>query len=405
MEKLLLTILIATFGSLLLHIFYRIIESRWPDNYFTTTQLVEYTVSRNWLRYTAFRIAPPYAIAVLIGTLCIRAQVNISPTLILCATIHLLNTSIRAVVTSWLNKMLRIRLFVANLASIAFVAFAFSAAGYTARWWLPYVPGPDKYIEVLATGGVAAALIFYLQKFTSGEVDLDLVIRRYFAWLPTHLAIHIDRTCAKYRVDHDLVTAIVITEWAQRPAWIRQVERLSPFGIAKTHGLMQAAQRRGASDEESIEAGVRNLAGSIIPRHFSTFGQDSLIEFYLEKHNKGIDFIQFASSVLQKNPNGYYNQTEYVAKDGRPGIRSKTPRRVGDNWTITGDVCLEVTLEIQSDDPRTLEWNLIENTNGTRRTWEARCSIHTKSLQIYGYGSLPTRPNEGTKCTYQIQLS
>lgn len=54
-------------GALTLYYYYRLLQSKWPNNYFTATQYVDYVVSIGAIRYSLFRLAPPYVVIVVVG--------------------------------------------------------------------------------------------------------------------------------------------------------------------------------------------------------------------------------------------------------------------------------------------------------------------------------------------------
>ncbi len=406
MREILFIIAVSAFGATLLSMFYSIVKARWPESYFTTRQLVDYTISHNWMKFVGFRSIPPYAIGLLVGSLAIRLDISLAWTLLTCGLMHIMTTTVRASVLDWRYKSVRSRLLLANFSVTVFVGSTFVVAYFTARPLFRFIPGPDKYIEVVATGAVAAAFMYYLHQLTSQHVDVDMVVKRFREWVPDELESHIDNTCIKYRVDYDLAMSIIVTEWAQRPGWIRHVERLAgQFGLSKTFGLMQSSNTRSATDIESITIGVQNLAGAVLPRQYGGAFRHSLAEYYLEKHNRGSEFAQFALSVLSANPSGFAYQGSYVANDGRPGLRANDPVRNGDVWTIEGDVCTEVERLRVRTTPREVHYELnVEDTESTRKRWSIELPLYVESIRMVGSGDLPSRPSEPDDCSIEINF-
>jgi hypothetical protein len=316
------------------------------------------------------------------------------------------STSVRATFRSWSYRPLRRRLLLANSAVAIIVFAAFWGASRTSIWWYKYIPGPDKYVEVIATGAIAAAFTFYLQRLTSGYVNVEMVVKRFQEWLPGDLRKHIDQECSRYRVDPDLVEAIVITEWAQRPPWIRRLEdALGLFGLSRTYGVMQASRKRGASDIESISVGVKNLAGAVLPRQYGNFCKPALVQFHLERHNRGAEFSDFATGVLFACPTGYAIHSPYVAHDGRAGIRAKQPVRDGETWIIEGDIGKEIdSLTVWNQDSNFVhDWAIVPSEFG-RRTWKIRCTVYDDKIMVQGVGDLDYRPREPRDCTIEVNL-
>lgn len=385
-------------GALLINLFFAVAKTRWPGHYFATSQILDHAISSSWVRYGLFRTLPPYVLGTLTAAVAMRYGVSAGWTLTICGATHLSSTTGIAVVHQIRAQTLRRRLALAHLGVAAVTICALWVASLTSRWWFPLTPGPDKYVEVALTGLVAAIAVHYLQKMTHQSVDISRIVASITRQIPTDLKRHLSHECARHRVDFDLAYAILITESVQRPRWIRLIERAGGVvGLAETHGIMQSAKLRSSTDKESISAAIETLAGATLRRRMG-HAKPAEVEFQLEKHNKGREFQEFASSVFVTLSSTYAGLSSQVGADGSPALRIFERQRVGDRWRLTGDVSEEIDVVVFVDKgkmSRILSLSLPEGENDyLRRTWQARISISIDSVLAIGFDRLALQPKE-----------
>ena len=168
-------------GALLLHIFFRGLQHRWPEHYFSMEDVVDPVVSRGPLRYLAFRALPVYFTAVLLqGTL---AQLGGRPVLgtVYLTALHLIDTNGRALFVALRGRILRGGSLPAASIYFQFVtavvaATASTVAYFTFDLWLPLIPDPHELSAAVWTGLFAAVLAAYVQRLSSKRASLRSLV-------------------------------------------------------------------------------------------------------------------------------------------------------------------------------------------------------------------------------------
>ncbi|WP_424189760.1 hypothetical protein ACOBQX_13770 [Actinokineospora sp. G85] len=401
-----LILIVGAVGACLLSAFYSVVKVRWPANYYSSSDLVDEAVSQSPLRYAVFRCAPPYVIGVLAATTAMRYGISFSWTLTVLFALHAALTSGRSIVASHYRGTLRLNQVVMDVVVALIAAIALWLAERSARWWLPLMPGPDKYVEVLLTGVVVAVIVHQLQKMTSyNENSSAGRAAEQLAHLPAELREHTLREAARHQVDFDLALAILATEAAQRPKWFRRAERAVPG--ARTFGVMQYSTDRFDSDKESITEAMHNLAGASLKRTNSWI-PSAQVEYQLERHNSSTSFVEFASTVFQYLHTSNCSAT--VGSDGNPRIRVTAVQRVGDHWSITVDASPDVVLIcIVHGHPDTVHNPNAGVVGELRRSVEFTTSIMNTSVNIAALGAVPSGADDEDLSsllvdTYRINL-
>jgi hypothetical protein len=378
------TLLIGTSFALVLQLFYSMVRSKWPANYFSTRQVVEYKLTLGWSRYLLFRGLPTYIAAVLAASTAVNLNFNPTWSVVVLGLAHVGLTVVRSFVESVRARPVRVSVIVADLAVLALIFVSLGLARVSVSYWLPLVPGPDKYVEVLLTGALAAAFMHHVSNLTSSQLDMSAVVDGFLKSMSPAMKKRIAKYCALYRVDERLIHTVLLVESIQRPRWFRRIERvLGRVGLASTHGLMQASNDRKVSDEESLKVGIENLAGSVLIGGQGGFPRESLIRSYLDKHNESSEFQDMVIDALSYMNGNYLPASQYIAEDGSPGIRVKDVRQSGSEWIVTGDAGKEL------DD--IVAYNLDDSAIGLielsatpdspmRKTWEFRCEIRVEQL-------------------------
>lgn len=388
MKDVLLPVLVGMAGALLINMFYSVAKVRWPESYFATSQILDRSISSSWLKYSIFRLVPPYSIGVLTGAVAIRYHVSVGWTLFVCGSVHLTSTVGRALLLGIRKRSLKARLVIAYIGVMVMAAFAIWFAERTTYWWFPHTPGPDKYVEVALTGLVAAVAIHYLQRMTQQSPNLDQLVSAFRKRMPPDLFRHLVTECARNAVDYDLAYAILITEATQRPRWIRSMERVAGAArLSTTHGIMQSSRDWRVSDETSISEAIINLSGAAIRRR-NGHPREVEIKYHLERHNKGREFSEFATEVFWALHNRYVGVSSYLGADGSPGLRVLERRREGGQWRIEGDVSLEIGLVVVVEDAAKVNVLAVTSATGAneflRRTWQVKVSISLDSIVVLG---------------------
>jgi len=398
---------VATVGALVLQMFYGMVRVRWPANYFSTRQIVDYKISMGWSRYFIFRFTPPFVIAILVCSVALRLQISVVWSAIVCACLHAFFTVGRAFRADVFARRLRLAVLAADTAVLFIIAGAFLLGALSSRFVLPVMPGVDKYIEVALTGITAAILVHYLREWTTGTLDVKSAAERVLAKIPEVSKLYIKAKCVQHRVDPDLAFAIVVTEIIQRPAWFRAIERFPIFRkIVKTHGIMQAAATAtGEVDLVSIGNGVEALSGAVLPRQYGAYPKAPILEYHLDRHNLGSEFQQFATEVFFALGQSEFPQSQYVGNDGAPGLRVLQKKRKGEWWVISGDCASEIRYVIAVMDGVAVSSPLFRGfSDYFRMSWTLKVSIHAENVHLEGIGGIKGRSDEPVDCTVKVHL-
>lgn len=325
-------------GTLTLFCYYRLLQSKWPNNYFTTTQYVDYVVSIGAIRYSLFRLAPPYVVLVVAGATASRYGNDAGWAVLFCGVGHILSTSGWSILANMRAQHMRRGGFVLDVLVGIALALVTLSAYLTYSLWLPLVPTIDKFTEVLLTGVVAAVVVLQLQKLTRRGVDVAEATNRQLATLPKDLINTVNTSAEEFGVDQNLALSVVITEAIQRPAWLRWSERLAGrFHLAETFGVAQATRDWTASDAESVRQAVKSLSGRPFIRGRSGHVSTAILQYHLEQHNRSDEFLEMASDVFRFLESRYPAVSAELAGDGSPALRVSGYVRSGAIWRMTGD--------------------------------------------------------------------
>lgn len=383
-------------GATGLQLFFGLVAARWPQSYYSATDVVDKRIAGKWYRYPLYRFAPIYFVAT-VAAATISANRGLIPIVMAgIAVLHMAATVGRALVTGVRESNVRLRVIVVQLSTAVGIAGATLAANLTFDFWRTYLPGFDKYVEVLSTGIVAAIVTLYLLRWTtstSGAVDYEADLLRD---IPQSLIDAVVKYSAEYRVDRDLALTILATENMQRPKSSRSIERLlGRIGLARTHGPMQGSRNWRASDNEAIRDALSRLAGTTLPRDRYMARQVDVL-YALEKHNRSTRFIEAAEPAFQNLSGRTAPSCWLVGEDGSPAVRVLNSRRDGRLWTITGDMAREIgaiQAEAWSNPPMfapgtTVQAEILEEISITegryRKLWILKMDIRLDSLRIVG---------------------
>ncbi|MEV6241509.1 hypothetical protein [Lentzea sp. NPDC051838] len=387
MQDFLRTIIAGIAGGVLLNWFYAVLQSKWPDSYYAISSLVDEGISHSSLRYALFRLLPPYTIGVLVASFAIRFTFSIAWAIAVCGVIHLSATNGTALVRGIKSKEMSPRASIAHLATIAMSTIALIFAGFSARWWYPYTPGPDKYMEVALTGIVAAAVVFQMQRATQHRFDASAAVTDFRAHIDRDLIAHMEQECVRYQVDPDLMLAVLITEDKQRPDWFRRAEKLAGrFGFKGTFGIAQSSRDWRASDQQSITEAAKNLAGALASDDGGSWAHGAPLRYQLERHNKGATFIEFASEVYNAISSGYRARSQKKEPHGAISLRVFSYERIEDRWHISGDIADRFKHMVAASELQQLPsgFALDKTDSGLRTKWSTTIPISINRLRITG---------------------
>jgi hypothetical protein len=330
-------------GALALELFFGLVKSKWPSSYYSAGDVVDERISGRWYRFPLYRFVPVYAVSTVAAATVRNTGSAVLGTMISVAALHIAFTSGKAIVLDAVHQKINRRLLTVQLAIIVGIVLIVGLAYLTFDFWRQYLPGFDKYVEVLSTGIVAALATMYLLQWTSGRSGAYDYGEDLLGKIDRSTIDLVVRLAAEHYVDRDLALAILAAENMQRPRYFRRLERaLGLVGLAKTHGIMQSSRRWNATDEQSIREAMRSLSNSPLPRELGYTARQVDVLYAIERHNASSEFMSSAEAAFQNLSANCAPASFAVGVDGSPAVRVISSRRKGRTWTILGDVADDV---------------------------------------------------------------
>jgi hypothetical protein len=264
-------------GVAFLYVFFRAVETNWPASYYAIEHKTERTISSNLLRYCLFRFAPIYIVGAFAGAvLSHQGQAVVVPVLLI-AILHAALTAGHALVQIVRSGQIARRPLVVGLHAtvIAGCLIAGGAAALTASAFDGYVPTGSDLTSSLVTAlaaGVAGAFIVRITAATepaSHEAFED--VRRSIS---DELWSAAEQEAVNAGAEPRLVQAFMLVESAQRPAWVRRLERMAGRALgAASYGPLQVGADRPLSDREAVSVAIRQrFAGRRVPEQVYDWG-------------------------------------------------------------------------------------------------------------------------------------
>ena len=242
-----------------LYVFYRVIESEWPESYHSVDDLTRYLPSTSPARYLLFRFGPPLIACFVMGGITFREGRSGLASAILVAVLHTLHTVGRAIVRGRLWRDPRKPYFwthiLVGFGIMLSALLAGAIASVPSTWQL--VPDFQSASSDLWAALLAGLIGAFFVKTTRRQLDLAEIVGAAQRRLGDQLIVFARETAAKSAADPTLVEAIMIAESLQRPRWFRRLEHR--FGLllgARSYGVMQVPNSAPMTDEESIELAV-----------------------------------------------------------------------------------------------------------------------------------------------------
>jgi hypothetical protein len=289
-------------GVLALHVFYRAVQTKWPESYMSATDFTGLLVSRSIARYVAYRALPVFAVAFFVaGSLKNAGHEEVWPTLTM-ALIHAGMTNGRGL---WQTLGKRRKTFGATSTALfhctALMGTVASAIGAIATAQSErardFLPAVDEISTALWTGAIAAVLGAYLLKVSSAAPPDPFTTSRRS--IPDTLWASARTHALANGTDPALVKAIMLVENLQRPRWVRRLENLKRrLGLPGTYGIMQVASPDVTDDESSVRLACEGHLKGARPTRTSYGGIDyESLRLLVSRHNPDPDFIEYVQQV------------------------------------------------------------------------------------------------------------
>lgn len=330
----------------ILHSFYRRIESETPDQYFSLYEIQNTNVVRFFFKYIGFRCIPIFLLCLLnykiLSGFSEAGQVNIL----------LFNTILVFSELYFTNLEAFKKYFGYNLAwGHLFVSIALTFVPLFTDYILPeietFLPSTQGVIDSVWSGLIIFALyslILFIGKKQTGTINYpkrkDLLKR-----IQGHEDF-IEKQCEIYNADIDLVKSIAIYEAAQRPKVLRMLESLfvAVFKKPTSQGIMQFTSDRILSDEESIILAIKNN--------------------FVDSATDSNDFEKLKPLVLKYNPSTQYaNEIDRIFWEINQKFQLLQPQpleEVGITFTLSGMIPVSWLIDYRGRVGNNLNFELID---------------------------------------------
>lgn len=306
-----------TLGVGFLVLFYRTIKSSWPESYFMFGSTTDPIISRSLDRYLAYRTLPYFVVCLFIAVTLSRQGVNALPATIATPLLHTVPLFLVSLIADRRKRGTPPGHVALRVAVVALSVLAGYLA-YLSRNTLDGLVPPLSDLTTAVWTGLFAAVIGAALLEMSAIAALEP--RKMVAGARAHINADLfdlaRHTAARYSAEPLLVEAIMIVEDAQRPGWVRWLERVrgkvQPSG---SYGVMQVRASSPLTDAESIEVACRDfLKGAAIQVNYSSLEQaeglrDPLAYPWVEKHslaaalhryNGTSDYVELVGAVIDE---------------------------------------------------------------------------------------------------------
>lgn len=371
-------------AAILLQLFFGLVKSKWPASYYSSSDVVSSTISQTWYRYVSFRFGPVVIAAGLVSVTGPNEAGLVFLSAVLFGLVHASLTCGRSLASAARKQAVTARLLLVEFTVFALIIGSAFAGALLSPLFRQYVPGFDKYVEVLLTGIVAALAYTYISRWTSGASDHYPAASELINRIDSSLLAMTVASAARHKVDQDLALAVLISETLQRPKWLRLAESLGgKIRMARTHGPFQNLLNSRGSDEDSVEEAMANLSGATVQRGAMGINRARL-HFDIERHNRSQVFIELCESIYYTLAAENIATTSAVGLDGTPLLRVRAIKRQGGVFEISGDTASEVELIVTlvRDSEFRLAPAVIERAE-SRKTWHVDLSIDYDCVLIF----------------------
>lgn len=306
------------FGGLtFLMMFFRAVQTKWPESYFAISDVTSYRISTTPLRYGLFRFAPVIVVSFFTATV---AESIKGSSLVAVAALGVTHV----VLSSGLAFVRAVRKPITKFArSLRLLYFAVVSVGIAASsvfgWALSLSPDLRRIVPesadlsttvwTAAFAGIIGAFLLAVSRGEAPSTRQLLTMSR--STLSKGLWAFIEEEAKKQRADVWLVQAVALTENLQRPSWFRRLERMGGNVLGRgTYGVMQVSSDGPIDDQESVRLAIR--------KHFAGTQRQGLLSYdevltILKVYNPDKIFSDLARDIYHElvPPEAY----EYVEDD------------------------------------------------------------------------------------------
>ena len=300
-------ILLGGAGALLLYVFFRAVEARWPENYYGLSDLTSYQLSLRLSSEVIFRFLPVVVVAFVASVVAESLDDKGLVAGLCVALIHGAATAGRASVSAARHSGVfgRRLLLAAHVGVFWSVLVAGVVGGVLGeiRALHAVVPDLDAMESDLWTALLAGIFGAYLARVSwKSEIQPEQFVRESTRRLDPELLTHAEVAALQHGADPNLVKAILLVENMQRPRWIRSIERAVgqwlPIG---TYGVMQVRSDAPISDVESIDRAVTTrLVGATVPKTSDGHDDYRALQRIVRRYNGNERFVELVEMAYQQ---------------------------------------------------------------------------------------------------------
>lgn len=252
-------IVIGVLAGLVLNAAYRAISEVWPEAYYGKSEGIEARIASSPLKYLSFRLIPPFLTSVAVSVT--AASIMAEPALLAVGSAALTHVSRNLHSIATIRRLPVGRRFARatyQMAVVSAVSVTMLGGYYASGILAPLVPTPRELIFSVWTAGFAAISTISLRRILSSRPS-DVRVKSLES-IPKGLILHAMTKASEKGIDAAIVLGIMISENAQRPNWVRRLERIvqkfAISGATTTQGLMQVRSAVPLSDQESIDLAI-----------------------------------------------------------------------------------------------------------------------------------------------------
>lgn len=325
-------------GAFCLYVFYRMLQTEWPQNYSDMSSVVDSASQKNLWIYSGMRVLPIYVVAVLVAVSVHNTEGRIWLGLIALGVGHIFTTNLRLPILRGLSSSKgrsRWGHVAFHVLNTVMIAVAVAAAFPTWHFWKPITPDADELVQAIWTALFVGLMLTLLQRVGQYDRSPKALYARAKRDLGNGLSGVLDAKAAEHDVSIDFVRAIVLTECVQRPRWVRRLERLKGrFAGDGTYGVAQVSAASPISDNESIERLCTAHAGYYpVPNNDDQVNR-TLLTVQFESHNPDPVFTTLAMEFFDMERPRPRDASDDLALDCRAHIEVVAIQRRQSYWTI-----------------------------------------------------------------------
>lgn len=269
--------------------------------YFALSSGPDYAISRNVMRYLAFRLGPVFITATFASVTLARLGTGLVVPLLTLGLLHGLLTSGRALLALTRQERSARRPLLVLMHSgvvLASTGVATSAA-LGAQHLGGLVPSLKDVSSDLWIGLIAGVIGAYIVRILgSTHLDVSDAFRASRRSIPTHLWGAAEGLAVEANAAVRLVRAVMLVENIQRPSWFRRLERMAGRLVrGGSYGILQVRRRHPKNEIDLLKEGIQLHFRDAQIRMESGWPDDSEIARFARRYNPDSKFVELVGQA------------------------------------------------------------------------------------------------------------